>query len=188
MKETLTADHRETLTIPGNLNSLVGEANVREFFETIAALPNLKSITGYFTSIHHCYLQHKEGIVPRKVLGAFCAGRPRTTYKLNADICDKLQLAELSVSDYFTTVIPLLPEVTDVWVSKTKITTLDWCAALPERIRRVDIDYCPNIQDCTPLLKMKGLKQVWFNSKTNSSFNAVKEQLRGKGVTCKMPG
>ncbi|CAD2214493.1 hypothetical protein ADEAN_000194000 [Angomonas deanei] len=171
------------LSLPDDLNTLLGNANVKEFLEAIvASLPNLKSVTGYFTSIHHCYLQHKEGIVPRKVLEAYCGGYNRTTYQLTNDAINTIQSAGLSVSEYLSTVLPLLPEVTDVSLYKTKITTLDWCERLPERVSMVDISGCPKIKDYTPLLKMKGLKDVYYNGFAHSSFQRVKEQLTGRGV------
>ncbi|EPY22486.1 hypothetical protein AGDE_13276 [Angomonas deanei] len=185
MKETLTADHRETLTLPDDLNTLVGEANVKQFFEKIiAALPNLRCITGHFKGPWDCYVQYKQGGVALPVLEAFCGGYNGTSYQLTQDEVKALQSAELSVSDYLITVLPLLPRVTDVWVFYTNITTLDWCEAIPERVSGVDIDDCPDIQDCTPLLKMKGLKRVGHNAHTNPSFDAVQEQLIRKGVMC----
>ncbi|CAD2214470.1 hypothetical protein ADEAN_000191700 [Angomonas deanei] len=174
------------LSLPDSLNASIGDDNVGEFLEMIvAALPNLKSITGYFTSLEHCYIQHKEGIVPRKVLEAYCGNYGKTTYELTNNTILAIESSELTVSGYLITVIPLLPEVIYVSVGETKIATLDWCAALPDSIIRIDISDCPNLKDCTPLLKMKGLKVVFYNSKTNPSFNAVKEQLKSKGVTCK---
>ncbi|CAD2214494.1 hypothetical protein AGDE_13316 [Angomonas deanei] len=173
------------LSLPDDVNTLLGDADVKELLEAaVASLPSLKSITGYFTSIEDCYIQYKEGNISRKVLKAYCGGYNTTTYQLTRDEVNTLQSAKLSVSEYLTTILPFLPKVTYVSVYRTSITTLDWCAALPDSITRLDIRNCPDIQDCTPLLQMKGLKDVWYDSKTNSSFNAVKEQLTSKGVTC----
>ncbi|EPY15671.1 hypothetical protein AGDE_17025 [Angomonas deanei] len=186
IREILNSDRRETLNLPKRWKSSVGDANVKEFFATIvAALPNLKSITGYFTSIEDCYIQYKRDEVPREVLEVYCGNYGKTTYELTNNTILAIESSELSVSEYLATVIPLLPEVMSVSVYESNITTLDWCAALPDSIIRIDISDCPNLKDCTPLLKRKGLKVVFYNSKTNPSFNAVKEQLKGKGVPCK---
>ncbi|EPY22497.1 hypothetical protein AGDE_13321 [Angomonas deanei] len=183
IEDTLTSDHRETLTIPDKLNSLVGDDNVKQFFETIvAALPNLKSITGYFTSIEDCYIQYKRGKVPQKVLEAYCAGIEDSQYILPECVINALNDAEQDISEFLSTVMPLYPFVTFVSVEVSDISTLAWCERLPERVSRVDICDCHHIQDCSPLLKMKGLKTVYFDSNTNASFDAVKEQLRSKGV------
>ncbi|EPY15365.1 hypothetical protein AGDE_17146 [Angomonas deanei] len=183
IKEALTADHRETLNLPKRWKSSVGDANVGEFFETIvAALPNLKSITGPFTSIEDCYIQYKRGEVPREVLEIYCAGSGKTTYQLTKNTSSTLQSAGLSVSEYLATVIPLLPEVMSVSVYESNITTLDWCAGLSDRITRIDISGCPNIKDCTPLLKMKGLKKVYRDDTSDLSIQEVKGQLKKHGV------
>ncbi|CAD2214455.1 hypothetical protein ADEAN_000190100 [Angomonas deanei] len=132
LKGVLTSDHRATLTLPKKLDSLVGEDSVKEFFDAIvAALPNLQSITGYFKSVRDCYTQYKQGNVPRKVLEAYCAGYGRPTYELSCKLVRSLGSSKLSVSEYLSTVLPLLPQVTEVTLYETNITTLDWCAALP---------------------------------------------------------
>ncbi|EPY22498.1 hypothetical protein AGDE_13320 [Angomonas deanei] len=183
VKEALTADRRETLTIPDDLKSSVGDANVGEFFETIvAALPNLKSVTGYFTSLEDCYIQYKRDEVPREVLEIYCAGSGKTAYQLTKNTSSTLQSAGLSVSEYLATVIPLLPQVMSVSVCESNITTLDWCEGLPERVTRLDISGCPNIQDYTPLLKMKGLKKVYRDDTNDLSIQEVIGQLKEHGV------
>ncbi|CAD2214416.1 hypothetical protein AGDE_15479 [Angomonas deanei] len=190
IKETLNSDHRETLTLPKKLKSSVGDANVKEFFETIvAALPKLKSITGYPEGVVYCYVIYRKGSVALSVLKAYCSNIKAAGYKLTQDEVNTLQSAGLSVSEYLSTVIPLLPEVMSVSVYESNITTLDWCAALPDRITRIDISDCPNIQDCTPLLKMKGLKCLYCPAVlclpiVKRDAQRVLQELSDKGVKC----
>ncbi|CAD2214383.1 hypothetical protein ADEAN_000182800 [Angomonas deanei] len=55
IREILKTDHRETLTLPYHFDRSVG--NLGEFFETIvAALPDLKSVTGYPRGLVYCYV------------------------------------------------------------------------------------------------------------------------------------
>ncbi|EPY15033.1 hypothetical protein AGDE_17212 [Angomonas deanei] len=183
IKDALRADHRETLALPNNLNSLVGDVNVKEFLETVvASLQNLKSTTGYFESIEDCGIQYKQGKIPHNALQSYCAGYNGITYQVTQDKINTIQSAGQSVSEYLATVLPLLPGVIYVDVYNTDITTLDWCEGLPERIHSVDIRNCHHIQDCSPLLKMKGLKTVYYDNLLNASLDVVKDQLARKGV------
>ncbi|CAD2214415.1 hypothetical protein AGDE_15477 [Angomonas deanei] len=183
VKDAVAADTRVTLTLPDNLNTTMELANVKEFFKVIvASLPSLKCISGYTEGMIHCYALYNDGSVPRKVLKAHCAGFNGTTYELTNNTIHTIQSAKLSVSKYLATVLPLLPKVTSVQLSNTSITTLEWCEGLPENIVSISMSNCPDIQDCTPLLKMKGLKEVSYNKKTNPSFNTVKGELEKKKV------
>ncbi|EPY18998.1 hypothetical protein AGDE_15478 [Angomonas deanei] len=142
----------------------------------------LKTVVGCFEGVWQCYVLYKLGIIPPSVLVGYCAGRKETRYRLTQSILNAIKRAGLGVSEYLATVIPLLSDVTEIWLDNTNITTLDWCAALPERIYRLDIAGCHSIKDCTPLTKIR-LCVVYCNDYTHSSFDAVKRQLEENGVT-----
>ncbi|CAD2214482.1 hypothetical protein AGDE_13319 [Angomonas deanei] len=172
------------LQIPGHLNFLMADDAMKEaLVRALAPLPNLKGISEYFRDPLESFILYKQGEIPRETLKAYCAHNYRVRLTLNQHNVDLIQSRGLSVSDYLTTVMPLLPKVEEVSFI-TDMTTLDWCESLPDKISKVSISGCPNIKDLTPLLKMKRLKEVFYCHWSLRPFHKVKLQLRLKGVTC----
>ncbi|CAD2214382.1 hypothetical protein AGDE_13604 [Angomonas deanei] len=175
------------LSLQDDFDAFVGDTDVKEVLEVIvAALPELKSIMGYPEGPVHCYVQYKQCKISENTLKAYCAVVDGgTCYRMTERMINILQSSRLSVSEYLATVIPLLSEVTRVRLFKINITTLDWCEAMPDRITEVGIISCSNIEDWTPLLKMKGLKYLSYSTLPhNPVVDQVVQELTDKGVNC----
>ncbi|CAD2214483.1 hypothetical protein ADEAN_000193000 [Angomonas deanei] len=170
--------------LPDNLIALIGNDNVVRFFKIFASSPRGSfAITGYFRGLEDCYVQYTKGDVPLEVLKACCAACNTGSYQLTQEAVKTVQSAGLSVSEYLSTVVPLMSGTFEIRLNHTDITTLDWCEAVVPNINQVDISGCPNIRDFTPLLWLEWLREVKYDKHTNRPFSAVKDQLKSKGVT-----
>ncbi|EPY15679.1 hypothetical protein AGDE_17019 [Angomonas deanei] len=169
-------------TLPEDRRTMIGGGSVGEFLTTVVdLLPEPKDIWGFYQYYHEYYLAYKAGDISHEVLRVFY-------YEEDGDELFVGSLEELSagvsLGDYCRTLLPLLPSVTRIIVGE-KVDNIDWCATLPERITMVDVRSCTEIEDFTPLLAMKGLSKVDYDSGTNRSFQSIIDQLKNKGVSMK---
>ncbi|EPY16110.1 hypothetical protein AGDE_16825 [Angomonas deanei] len=81
--------------------------------------------------------------------------------------------------------LPLLPAVNTIEVGE-RVHDIGWCAILPERITEMDLRYCRDLKDFSPLLAMDQLTKVVYHNKTNPSFQTIMEALRNKGVSVEL--
>ncbi|CAD2214386.1 hypothetical protein ADEAN_000183100 [Angomonas deanei] len=177
-----------TLDLPCSRCTLIGYDNVGGVLEAVSAsLPYVK-IVCRIDGLEDCYIGYSYGLLPLHEMQGYCAGLRDTMYQLTDNTVHTIKSAGLSVSQFLTTMLPLLSRVTSVWIFHAKIPTLGWCEGLPERINSVYIRDCSNIQDYTPLLKMKGLKHLRCYTPYdthNPVLSEVLEELTIRGVKCK---
>ncbi|EPY20605.1 hypothetical protein AGDE_14578 [Angomonas deanei] len=159
--------------------TMIGGGSVGEFLTTVVdLLPEPKYIKGFYTYLHEYYLAYKAGDISHEVLKVFCYGWTDPTLPVGTP--EELS-AGVPLGDYCETVLPLLPSVTGIRVGE-EVDTVDWCATLPGRITRVNVWHCGAVKDFTPLLAVKGLRQVIYNRYTNPSLKTILDQLKNKGV------
>ncbi|EPY16890.1 hypothetical protein AGDE_16560 [Angomonas deanei] len=120
-RSVLAEDTRKELTLPDTLEEDLRGGSVGQFLEwMVVPLPGLKTIagpkaaTGLFDSVKSCYVQYKKGIVPLHLLKSYCRGFG-TKEKYNFTKESLLTVTAVGTClEYFTTVLPLLPDVTSV--------------------------------------------------------------------------
>ncbi|EPY19330.1 hypothetical protein AGDE_15292 [Angomonas deanei] len=114
-RSVVAEDTREELTLPATLKEDLRGGSVGQFLEwMVVPLSELKTITGLFDSVESCYVQYKKGIVPLSVLQWYCK---EYGIKGKYNFTKQALLTVTAVGtclDYFTTVLPLLPDVTSV--------------------------------------------------------------------------
>ncbi|EPY19296.1 hypothetical protein AGDE_15309 [Angomonas deanei] len=169
-------------TLPEDRHTMIGGGSVGEFLTRVVdLLPEPKDIWGFYQYYHEYYLAYKAGDISHEVLKVFC-------YEEDDDELFVGSPEELSagipLGDYCEIILPLFPRVTCIEVG-TGINNIDWCVKLPERITIVNVLSCTAIKDFTPLLAMKGLRQVDYNESTNLSLKTIIDPLKNKGVTVK---
>ncbi|CAD2216158.1 hypothetical protein AGDE_16547 [Angomonas deanei] len=158
---------------------MVGGGSVREFLTTIVGLlPEPKCVKGFYRDEDDSYLAYTAGVISHEVLKAFCSWRDCPALRVATP---EILAAGVPLAEYCETLLPLLPTVTRIDVG-TAVDTIDWCATLPERIVVVDVIACKSIKDFTPLLAMKGLREVHYSESTDPSLESVINQLKNKGV------
>ncbi|EPY16696.1 hypothetical protein AGDE_16649 [Angomonas deanei] len=169
-------------TLPEDRRTMIGGGSVGEFLTTVVdLLPEPKCVRGFYEYYHEWYLAYKAGDISHDVLRAICEERGHDWLPVGTS--EELS-AGVPLGDYCEVMLPLLPSVTRIFVRRD-VDNIDWCAALPERITEVDVGDCTAIKDFTPLLAMKGLRDVSCNKSTNVSFKTIIGQLKNKGVTVK---
>ncbi|EPY19307.1 hypothetical protein AGDE_15302 [Angomonas deanei] len=167
-------------TLPEDPRTMIGGGNVGEFLTTVVdLLLEPKCVRGFYQYYHEWYLAYKAGDISHDVLEAYCYGW--NIRELIVGTSEE-RSAGVSLGDYCEVMLPLLPNVFGIIVGR-EVDNIDWCATLPEWIRAVMVNSCTAIKDFTPLLAMKGLRQVDYDSGTNRSFQSIIDQLKNKGVT-----
>ncbi|CAD2212829.1 hypothetical protein, conserved [Angomonas deanei] len=177
----VTFDYYEEYTLPEDRRAMMGGGSVGVFLSTVAyLLPKPKNIRGFYMNFDFCYLDFVAGDISPEVLRAFCYG---DCMESELHVCFPFVLsAGVEPREYCKDLLPLLPSVTTIRVGEL-VETIDWCTTLPERITMMDVRYCSNLKDFSPLLKMKQLSKIVYHVNTNPSFKAVIGRLRNKGVT-----
>ncbi|EPY19301.1 hypothetical protein AGDE_15306 [Angomonas deanei] len=169
-------------TLPEDRRTMIGGGSVGEFLTTVVdLLPEPKCVRGFYEYYHEWYLAYKAGDISHDVLRAICEERGHDWLPVGTS--EELS-AGVPLGDYCEVMLPLLPSVTRIFVRRD-VDNIDWCATLPERITEVNVTVCTAIKDFTPLLAMKGLRQVDYDSGTNRSFQSIIDQLKNKGVSMK---
>ncbi|EPY16698.1 hypothetical protein AGDE_16647 [Angomonas deanei] len=169
-------------TLPEDRRTMIGGGSVGEFLTTVVdLLPEPKHVEGFYKYLYDYYLAYKTGDISHDVLKAFCYEEDDNELFVGSS---RHLSAGIPLGDYCKVMLPLFPRVTCIEVGE-KVDNIDWCATLPERITEVNVTVCTAIKDFTPLLAMKGLRQVDYDSGTNRSFQSIIDQLKNKGVSMK---
>ncbi|EPY16893.1 hypothetical protein AGDE_16556 [Angomonas deanei] len=169
-------------TLPEDRRTMIGGGSVGEFLTTVVdLLPEPKHVEGFYEYLDEYYLAYKAGDISHDVLRAVCCWI--VTVWLPVGTSEELS-AGVPLGDYCKVMLPLLPSVTRIFVRR-EVDNIDWCATLPERITSLDVRLCTAIKDFTPLLAMKGLRDVSSNKSTNASFKTIIGQLKNNGVSVK---
>ncbi|EPY16892.1 hypothetical protein AGDE_16558 [Angomonas deanei] len=177
---SVTFPHCKDCALPEDPRTMIGGGSVGEFLTTVVdLLPEPKHIKGFYKYLHEYYLAYKAGDISHDVLRAICEERGHDW--LFVGTSEELS-AGVPLGDYCEVMLPLLPNIFGIIVGR-EVDNIDWCATLPEWIRAVMVNSCTAIKDFTPLLAMKGLRQVDYDSGTNRSFQSIIDQLKNKGVT-----
>ncbi|EPY16111.1 hypothetical protein AGDE_16824 [Angomonas deanei] len=170
-------------TQPEDQSSMIGGGSVRELLATVVdLLPEPKNIWGFYQYYHEYYLAYKAGDISHDVLKAFCYDNTRNRL---IGCTTRLISAGVQPVEYCETMLPLLPAVNTIEVGE-RVHDIGWCAILPERITEMDLRYCRDLKDFSPLLAMDQLTKVVYHNKTNPSFQTIMEALRNKGVSVEL--
>ncbi|EPY16700.1 hypothetical protein AGDE_16645 [Angomonas deanei] len=167
-------------TLPEDRHTMIGGGSVGELLTAVVdLLPEPKDIKGFYGGLDEYYLAYKVGDISHDVLKAVCEERGHDELLVGTS---RQLSAGISLGGYCKVMLPLLPTVYRILVGG-KVDNINWCAALPERITIVNVPSCTAIKDFTPLLAMKGLRQVDYNESTNRSFKTIIGLLKKKGVS-----
>ncbi|CAD2214022.1 hypothetical protein AGDE_14276 [Angomonas deanei] len=170
-------------TLPEDRSTMTGGGSVGEFLATVVdLLPEPKCVRGFSKDLVDDYLAYKAGNISHDVLEAFCYNNK----VIGLTVCPtKVISTGVHPVEFCETMLPILPTVNTIIVGE-RLDTIGWCAILPKRITGMDLRYCRDLKDFSPLLGMNQLTTVVYHDKTNPSFQTIMEALRNKGVSVEL--